>query len=788
MMKCAKCGDEIKPGDTFCGTCGEPVSEMKTCAKCGKTLPKEMKLCGYCGAPQGQQVSASGSGLSIGDKSVVSGDVIGKKSETNITGNATIINNDDETKKVEKCHVCGRNTIRIEGYTCPVCGNFTCKDCYVIELGKCKACRDNAGNEKESVYMQTLERMLEDDRIDMAERKELMGLQSQLGISTTRALELENIVKNNKTTKSVESNGNSLSSFDRLSLDKATHLLYEEGNAGEALSEIEPLYKKYSVNQEVFSIYINALAKLNPSGALNEIKMLQADELCTNLVEIDIASKNKSYSLVEEKIKHAEKYWSDSVLLKCRKIEFYKNFAEASGDTSYIMLAKELLDSCGEGSNKLEKSYILKADRMIKKAFEEKVPFLTDELCESLKVYKAVVMENAIDYKTLIGKPKAELLELEAKDHDPKIQYYLWYYYRSIGSTKNEFIWAEKSAAQGDIDGIGALGGCYCFGRGCNADVGKGLELIKQSADKGSLCGIYNLGWCYNDGVGMAQDYAKARELYQKAADKGYAPGINGIGLMYELGEGVPKDYAKAIEYYQEAANQGYAIAQCNLGLMYENARGVTQDYTKAAEWYQKAAVQGQARAQNLLGLMYVWSRGVTQDHAKANEWFHKAADQGYAGAQYNLGLAYEQARGVTQDYAKAAEWYRKAADQGNSDGQNNLGLMYQNGRGVPQDYAKAIEWYQKAAAQGNSNGQTNIGFMYYNGYGVPKDYSKAIEWFQKAADKGNRQAQYNLGRMYENGRGVPQDYKKAAAFYDKASSNGWGEPWNALTALKKKM
>ena len=162
-MKCPSCGEENPDEMKFCGNCGTKLPEKKNyCPKCNKEWPIFTKFCGDCGFKFDSDGSAnatdSNSGLSMGNKNVIAGDVIGKKNETNISGNATIIKSEDETKKTAKCHICGRIVLRIDGYICPECGEFTCRACYVHEIGKCVVCRDNAGNQKESVYKQALKR------------------------------------------------------------------------------------------------------------------------------------------------------------------------------------------------------------------------------------------------------------------------------------------------------------------------------------------------------------------------------------------------------------------------------------------------------------------------------------------------------------------------------------------------------------------------------------------------------------------------------------------------------
>lgn len=122
MAVCAKCGVKLEEGYAFCSNCGEPVPQpepqTKKCKNCGTELAPnlKMKFCPYCGIGLDGTAKASAAGLAMGDKNVIAGDVIGHKEETHVAGNATIIKNEDQTKQVKKCHVCGAMVPVTEGF------------------------------------------------------------------------------------------------------------------------------------------------------------------------------------------------------------------------------------------------------------------------------------------------------------------------------------------------------------------------------------------------------------------------------------------------------------------------------------------------------------------------------------------------------------------------------------------------------------------------------------------------------------------------------------------------
>ena len=139
IVKCTNCNSEqeYNEGNKYCTMCGTILPRpTKKCISCNKELSLDAKFCSSCGAKQ--EISSdfepvTDSKFHMGNDNMIAGDfnVVGKKEETHIEGNATIIKNEDETKQVKTCHICGENKTILEGHNCPKCGNFTCKNCYL---------------------------------------------------------------------------------------------------------------------------------------------------------------------------------------------------------------------------------------------------------------------------------------------------------------------------------------------------------------------------------------------------------------------------------------------------------------------------------------------------------------------------------------------------------------------------------------------------------------------------------------------------------------------------------
>ena len=152
LVKCTNpnCNNEqeYSENNKYCTMCGTILPcPTKKCISitCNKQLPLDAKFCSSCGTKQeisSNVESALDSTFHMGNDNNIAGDinVVGKKEETHIEGNATIIKNEDETKQVKTCHICGENKIILEVHNCPKCGKFTCKNCFNQEYLVCNKC------------------------------------------------------------------------------------------------------------------------------------------------------------------------------------------------------------------------------------------------------------------------------------------------------------------------------------------------------------------------------------------------------------------------------------------------------------------------------------------------------------------------------------------------------------------------------------------------------------------------------------------------------------------------
>lgn len=392
-MKCTKCGSPIEAGMKFCQECGEAIP-----ANSGVSLGDKNVVAGDVAGrieqfKGGGDIKLSGAvpgdnhgGIAIGDKNIVSGDLIGHLESYKISGDATIVKNTDETKRVVQCHVCGRNMTIDESFDCPVCHQKTCCDCFSRERGACNICSSQGIKEKEAEYESALARIYASGRVSLSERRELMVLQKSLGIAASRALELEGVVKSRLSNEMSDS----LSTFERFSLNKAKEELFENCKPKVAVELLLPIYKAHLLDEDVLTTYLTAVAVSDKNAAETVVSSLQVDVLGAYLAEIDMALGDKDVSRAEERLMCAESLWPDSNLLKCRRIKFMKLMYDETSDDSFLAEASNAMIELGKPNSPLEASWILYVQNLLSMALGDSVPEVTEEYCKQNNLYYAV--------------------------------------------------------------------------------------------------------------------------------------------------------------------------------------------------------------------------------------------------------------------------------------------------------------------------------------------------------------------------------------------------------------
>ncbi|MCQ2613072.1 MAG: SUMF1/EgtB/PvdO family nonheme iron enzyme [Treponemataceae bacterium] len=411
MKICPKCKNLYENGN-FCESCenedGSPVEleeEKVKCPRCGRGYNRGTKFCSECGVKLGAGGNSSnGSGISMGDKNVIAGDVIGHKENYSVSGNATIIHNEDETKKTAKCHICGSIVQKIHGYDCPDCGEFTCEDCFDKKHGICRNCEENKIKRNEENYRsKVIEFLSDDNRIDADEFKVLQEYQKQYELSDFRAMEIQDEVKNN-------SRGNiEFSTFEKLNFEKAEELFYEEGNSGEALALLEPIYKSHPKDEKVVSLYLPVLVNQDKERAKKIISEIKTDEAAVYLAAIEIAIQERDMDTAERRLLEAEKIWPESVLVKCHKALYMLALYEQFESDEWLEKAVEQSQNLGNPTSKLELSWQVKVQCMVSETCGEEALSLDRDFCRNNQLYYGFLKKDLFLKEELFEKKESSV-------------------------------------------------------------------------------------------------------------------------------------------------------------------------------------------------------------------------------------------------------------------------------------------------------------------------------------------------------------------------------------------
>ena len=411
MIKCSNpnCAAEIEPGSRFCAHCGTPVPQDKECPKCGTRVALDANFCGGCGYNFNKSAQAPSGGPSIGDKNVIAGDVVGSQENFRITGAANFIKNEDETKKVVTCSVCGKNVTIIQAVKCPECGKEVCPECYDSSRRLCRSCiRENEKN-----YSQLLKDVLADGVISLDERSKLDETARRLGISDSRKRELEKAVRSAETQKNKSSK---LPLLAEIAFKNALELLYEEGNAAQAGAELGKLKIKFPENEEILTHYLYAAVRLDPDKAREDMRQYTFDSPGIDLARIDLALQKKDFYAAEDEIQSALSKWTDNLLIQYRQVNSLLIAFEKYPKKELLQQASTILESLQAPEGKIECSWFRKVKLTRDYLSGVDIPDITSEYCKAQELYTALTQPDIkITPKAKPEKKAPEASEAQSK-------------------------------------------------------------------------------------------------------------------------------------------------------------------------------------------------------------------------------------------------------------------------------------------------------------------------------------------------------------------------------------
>jgi len=263
---------------------------MKYCIACRKEQPDEYEFCPGCGGVLSEYSTKDDGSLSVGNENVIAGDIIKNKEEYHVNGNATVVRWSDPSKEVQTCHICGKNLTASEGYTCPVCGNYTCENDYVVELRRCERC---------------------------ANELDTNSTPATLTFSEEQLIKMD---------------------YEKILWDRIDNQLGER---------IENIYQRKSSNPYVKEAYLEYLLDINPLKVIEmPLAIASKEETDVLYLMIEAYVRLRRYASAEELIDRLiQEKRTSSTFLSLRKAEIYTDMFLAGGDEELLTRARQILSS-----------------------------------------------------------------------------------------------------------------------------------------------------------------------------------------------------------------------------------------------------------------------------------------------------------------------------------------------------------------------------------------------------------------------------------------------------------
>ena len=322
---------------------------MPICVKpdCGHLIPLGTRFCPECGTkaqlpPQPPSGAAAGTPISLGEKAVVGGNVIGSHHEIKVLGGSyTNVTHSDESKKVRLCAVCHSNREVVQGHDCPQCGKWVCRECFVISMRACVNCEKAGRSSAETDYRAKLAEVYRDNRVDEADRAMLRAETARLGLSTERAQELE------APFRIVEESA--LAGADLLRLTAAEQALYTEFKVDEAYPKLQALYEQYQRRDpRLWRAYLHCLVEYDPELAQQFLERLDVDDALATGQRIELLARKHDFMAAGKLLAGAKRKFSENAEWAALEVELLLEEYRQGRDKMFLEAARERLKNAPE--------------------------------------------------------------------------------------------------------------------------------------------------------------------------------------------------------------------------------------------------------------------------------------------------------------------------------------------------------------------------------------------------------------------------------------------------------
>jgi len=317
-----------------------------------------------------------------------------------------------------------------------------------------------------------------------------------------------------------------------------------------------------------------------------------------------------------------------------------------------------------------------------------------------------------------------------------KVQYNLGRY-----TTFHEY-WYEKSASQGNIDAMLALGKYYEL-KADSLSMDKAIYWYKKLVDMDNSEAMFALAKIYED-KNDNNLLEKAINLYIKLANQDNKEAIKAL-IFIDKKKG---QFKNVIFWYQKL------VRDEKNNEIYENIKKYKNDFENKVLWLIKAEEKGDIFAQITLASYYE----IRGNEKKAFDLYKKPVTEQHA--QYIIDIA--KSYYALKDMNNSLLWYKKSAHLGNVDSINFLVHFYEKEK----ELQKMLYWLKVLADLGYVDAIEQLAQFYT----INKNYDQAILWYKKAFELGEEyQYSINIGDSYYS----KNDIDEAEYWYQQAANYG---------------
>ena len=827
MNKCANCGAELEPGTKFCSQCGKPVPQTKVCPECGSEQKPEAKFCSNCGHRFGAPVAADGAagmGLKIGHSTVM-GDI------SNTVNHVTNVTNADETKHVVKCHVCGKALTVVGTHECPMCHGNVCDEHFDLVRKMCTACVDRVQKEGETAFRQAIREELAAGagRITQEAFGRLRQKRMALGLDEARGrelLETERAVWS-KEHRSQEEETDALTDIQRLYLERARWLAFNEGDCAAAIRYLDEISSQIdSLNGEILAVLMPALLVCDEKRGDRIARECLVDYKEVRLYRFDYALKHDDIPGAERLLNQIENLWPDDALVKCRRAELLCAVARKMDDSSCYAEAAALLSGLDESDDVVERSWRHYVLNLVARGRGETAP------AESKSLYRALTRGQLAE-----GRPPAysetEAFRKEISDHFTDTGADVFPHVLADDFMFDFAISSECAAVLVNAVNLPEAVSRY------EQESEKGQEWLRSQVPDAVTYRLFvsehpdevrerlenrcirvaspdeaiaviekllrqgNAEAEWDEVRSLAQEknllYGAAIEVEDVAADfiiRDEDRCVVALSVEGEMPEGEPPEISeedlgrmeKSVAFFSKAfpgsvlcplfvvASDDVENGHNSLGtdgkhVIYVRCRQRLENFLRVmfalpAKFWPGFGVDIYEEIAPVLGFkedVKCQTDEEAAERAALLAIMDEATTTSIDNHEKLQQILLRQVKELLADESDGEENEDEESKPESADDLYKKGVDYYFGRGVQKSEQKASECFRTAAEMGHVVSMCEYAHDCYYGRGIPKDLTAAVKWYSMAANAGNAVAQYHLGFLCETGQGVERSDCHAA-------------------------